>query len=371
MHILSQSRRGLSPVILLSLLFAVGLLPLSIVKGQETSVTAPDLTGMNVPQAAAALNRVGLILGAQTSIPWTEASGIPSNTISAQSAFPGTVLPAGTEVNVNVLRPTNVTLIYDDNDFTLLNHTGSDLNLRELVFNAVEGTNTATFEARRWTSSVGQNLCVQLWSVTRYDAKATDGCERIQNWLVSSRNTAEHFWTGANGITRFNVVQNGVERATCPAAAVGADETLCEVFFPTDVNDEATPFVYFAYTPHELIILNPSQDQWMPLEGVQILNNMPDVAGTTFAFADPAVFDNPETFGVINRLAPGQCLLYTNNDPASTNTPKPCDVIAHRDLTPNVVFWSMAFGLDSVTNDEAQSCPPATEGHVTLCIMPR
>ena len=60
---------------------------------QEQTPVVPNLAGLNIPQATAALNKVGLALGNQTSEPWTQAAGIPQNTISAQS------IPAGQPVD--------------------------------------------------------------------------------------------------------------------------------------------------------------------------------------------------------------------------------------------------------------------------------
>ena len=55
----------------------------------QNTVQVPDLTGMNVPQAAAALNRVGLGLGNETGEAWTAASGLKQNSIKAQSVAAG------------------------------------------------------------------------------------------------------------------------------------------------------------------------------------------------------------------------------------------------------------------------------------------
>ncbi len=63
------------------------LLITGAVAAQDVSV--PDLTGLNVPQAAALLNRAGLKLGAENAAGWTPESGVPQNTIGGQS------IPAG------------------------------------------------------------------------------------------------------------------------------------------------------------------------------------------------------------------------------------------------------------------------------------
>src|SRR5215213_758346 len=86
----------------------------SVVQMQDQTPVVPNLAGMNIPQATATLNRVGLALGNQTSEPWTEAAGVPQNTISVQSVPAGQPATAGAPVDVTVLRSPNVSLSYDD-----------------------------------------------------------------------------------------------------------------------------------------------------------------------------------------------------------------------------------------------------------------
>jgi len=77
----------------------------------QDTVTVPDLTGMALPQAAAALNRSGLLLGAENNEGWTLASGLPQNVIAAQSVPAGQSAARGTAVDVTILRAPNAVLI--------------------------------------------------------------------------------------------------------------------------------------------------------------------------------------------------------------------------------------------------------------------
>src|SRR6187455_146205 len=120
--------------ILICLLFVV-----SAVTAQEQTVTVPDVTGVYVPQAAAILNKNGLRLGVENNQGWTADSGLPENTINGQSIAAGQSAPFGTAVDVNVLRSPNALVIYDDNDLTLVNHSGGDLNLMGMTFVATNG----------------------------------------------------------------------------------------------------------------------------------------------------------------------------------------------------------------------------------------
>jgi beta-lactam-binding protein with PASTA domain len=104
----------------------------------QNAVQVPDLTGMNVPQAAAALNRVGLGLGSETGEAWTAASGLEQNRIKAQSIAAGQSAASGSTIDVTVLRSPNVALIYDDNNLTLINKTGGDLDLTGIIFNTLD-----------------------------------------------------------------------------------------------------------------------------------------------------------------------------------------------------------------------------------------
>ncbi|MBK8027422.1 MAG: PASTA domain-containing protein [Chloroflexi bacterium] len=221
---------------------------------------------MNIPQATAELNRVGLGLGSQISEAWTESSGLPQNTISSQSIAAGQALNPGMLVDVVVLRAPNTILSYDDNDLTLINTTGADLNLNGLIFGVAEGTVPAAFAATRWAGALSAGGCGQIWSVLRSVPKDVEGCGRINAWLTTN-NAAEHFWTALNGVSRFKIVQNGVERGSCPVAPAGTQPLRCELYLPANASEGITPYIYFAYTPERFIIHNRSQDQFMPLAG--------------------------------------------------------------------------------------------------------
>jgi len=339
--------------------------------GQEDMVSVPDLTGQAAPKAAAALNRLGLNLGTETRNLWTAASGLPQNSISAQSVTAGQPVKRGSAIDVTVLRAPNLILIYDDKALTLVNQTGETLDLTELSFNTLDGTKQITFPGTLWQANeIDNTQCAQISAVQRQGPAQTDPCSVIQTWFWTT-NAGSHFWLGLNGVTRFNVVQSGVERGTCSAAQAGAAAQRCELYVPGSVGEDATEYVYFAYTINQLAAINKSTDKWMPLTGATIVNHAPAVAGSTFAFPDPKVFPNPVTIGQTDRLAPGQCLLYTNRSAPATSTPEPCDIVARLDLEPGVVFWTLEFGLNSATDDVLHTCPAATADKLTICAMPR
>jgi len=346
----------------------VFLLLLAQIAFAQDTVTVPDLTGMSVPQAAALLNKNGLRLGAENPEGWTQTSAQPADTIAAQSVAAGQSVARGTAVDITVLRSPNVFLVYDDNDLTFINHTGGTIDLNGVFFNTVDGA-PASLAGSRWARDLKDRQCTQVWSVGRNGPKGLDECDYIQNWF-SSNNPAEHFWTGAGGTTAFTISQYGVPRATCPIANPGR----CEFYVASSGSaGDVTEYIYFAYTTDRLVVVNKSDNQWMPLGQLNVYNLNFQNGEVPLLIGDPALFagTNPNMVGDVTRLAPGQCVYLTNSNPASEDTPERCDIVARLDITPTLIFWSQNFEMDSVTDGQRHGCPAAVEGKLTLCIMPR
>jgi hypothetical protein len=339
------------------------VLGLSQVVAQD-AVQVPDLTGMNVPQAAAALNRIGLALGNETGEAWTAESGFEQNRIKSQSVAAGQTAAAGSAVDVTVLRSPNVALAYDDNDLTLINKTGGDLDLSGIIFNALDGT-PAQFAASRWAGAVHNGQCMQLWSIGRNGPKGLDECSTIQNWLITT-SAAEHFWTGEGGTTQFAVTQNGIQHGQCVVANPGR----CEFYLPGGASDDTTDYVYFAYGTHNIALINQSSDRWMTLSGFTVYNNFTPQKGLTVPLGDTALYSSKNPLARQEQLAPGQCIMFTDSSPEGNTPPQPCDVVARLDLSPTVIFWGAAFDMQG-SNNQLHTCPAATAGSLTVCVMPR
>lgn len=330
----------------------------------QEAVTVPDLTGMTVPQAAAVLNRVGLVLGNETGELWTADAGFPENSIKGQSTAAGESLASGSAIDVSVLRTPNTALIYDDNDLTLVNNTGTPLDLGGLTFNALDG-NLAQFAGSRWGSSLRAGQCTQLWSVGRNGSKGLPECSVIQNWVVTT-NAGEHFWTGSGGSTVFTVNQNGIRRAVCTVSIPGR----CDFYLPGAGSGDVTDYIYFAYTSTSLAVINQSPDRWMTLNNFTVFNNFTAQKGLAVPLSDPTLYTLKIPFARLNQLAPNQCILFTNSSPEGNEVPQPCDVIAILDIAPNLIFWGAAFETQGSDN-QRHTCPAATPGQLTLCVMPR
>lgn len=328
-------------------LMLIFLLAVMVTAAQEA--TAPDVTGLTVPEAAAELNRAGFRFGTETAVEWTADAPVPANTISEQRVN-------GMTVDVTVLRSPNARLIYDDNDITLVNDSGGNLSLGGLVFSS----GSASFNAIRWRPGIPAGDCVQLWSVGRTSGKDLPECGSVF-WLTTN-NPAEHFWTQGG---RFNVVQDGVQRATCPPAP-----NVCAFFLAGADAAEVTEYVYLAYTPDRFLMRNPSETGWMILDGVQLFGQgLPE--GGTPLIPDVSVFDSADFVGELGRLAPGQCHYYTNNADGAALL-EDCDEIARASVNIAApIWWNSEFRLQGPRTGRESSCPGALEGRLTVCIVPR
>ncbi|MEL6150213.1 MAG: PASTA domain-containing protein [Chloroflexota bacterium] len=347
-----------------SLILIVGLwIAVPATHAQDAPTTVPDLTGLNVPQAAAELNRAGLRLGVELGAAWTEASATPPNTVGGQSVAAGQTLAYGSEVDVTVLTTATLTLLYDDNDITLINATTAPLDTTGLTFNSADGTKF--FSADEWVPVLDPGDCGQLWSITtRRDPKRLPECDGIQ-WLAAN-DTVKHFWTALAGVNEFSVVQGGVARATCPAAPAGTQPLRCD-FALGGVNADtlSTPYLHFAYNANALAVINTSSDQWMPLDQTPIINVE---TGQQFGFQ--GLFTDSTIVADVTRLAPNQCILLTIDQ---ASPPGPCDVVATVTVDAESAFWRGGFLLDTATttDNEMRSCPMPDSTRSTLCIMPR
>jgi hypothetical protein len=343
------------------------LLSLMPVHAQEnqTTVTVPDVIGLTVPEAAAVLNEAGLRFGEQIIVPPPAGETQDSSAIVEQSVVPGTQVQAGSTVNVTVQHANNTLLLYDDNDITLVNQSNGPLNLGAISF----ASSNTRFNGGRWGGTIGANECSQLWSVGRTSPKSLDQCTAISHWLTTNQ-TGEHFWTASNADATFTVNQDGVQRATCNKAQPGGAVQSCALYLAAGGTSESTPYVFLAYTPSSFLILNNTSDKWMPLNGVQM--RLPD--GRLFPLVtDLQWFDNADSMiGNIYRLAPGQCQTRTTLSASGTPPLQPCDEIGRVTGDSEGPFaWHLGFEVMGTTGNEPAACPPATEGRMTLCIVPR
>lgn len=329
---------------------------------QESQV--PNLTGLNIPQAAAALNAAGLRLGTQTVQIATPQDTQTLGTVLSQSISAGELVAGGAEVDVTVLQAANVRLVYDDNDLTLINATGAALNLRTFNFRNSDGSRQ--FAPSRWRANLPDGDCGQLWSIARGASKPMEGCDSI--YWQTTNNSALHFWTPQAGES-FSVLQNDNEIASCAVAPPNSQDTpsVCDFFVNIGRAVPTTEFVYYAYTIDRLAVMNVTPDKWMPLAATIIVT-----PNFELTLGDEALFGNSDSIGSVRRLAPGQCSLLTAAPLTDATPPQECAVIAQTALGADRVFWTQEFSVRAATGDnEVNACPAATPDFVTLCIVPR
>src|SRR5262249_6682512 len=169
----------------------------------------------------------------------------------------------------------------------------------------------------------------------------------IQTWFFTT-NKAQHFWRSAPGATRFAVTKGGVQYGLCDAAVPDSPPMRCDIYLAESAQDDLTDYIYFAYTADQLIIRNNSKDAWTPLSDVRLINNLPAVKGQSFAPSDISNYAIHAPVGRVDKLAPNQCIWFTNGNSALTAPPQPCDVIAQLHIDPSLIFWASDFGVDGV-----------------------
>lgn len=322
----------------------------------------PDVTGMTLPEAAATLNRLGFTLGEAVDVPYDSAGDDRTNKVARQMPDAGRDAEPGTPVNVAVLRTANATLIYDDNDLTLINVSAGELDLSRIEFVSVLPDHSASFSAAGWGTALEEGDCGQIWSIGRVASKAIAGCAAIK-WLTTA-NTSRHFWTATSGVIEFEVQQDGVLRATCSSAGANSQDAplRCDLVLAAEYLREQTGYIYLAYTVDSLVIHNQTTDRWMDVSPIMI-----HMGGAVVAAPDDGSFA-VKAASQFPLLAPGQCLFISHSDDLAA--PEPCDAIGHQIVEAANAFWRSPFqvsGRDSIP----RACDAAQEGTLTICVVPR
>lgn len=352
----------------ITILLFLSLIALPVLS--QDDVTVPDVTGLTIPEAVARLNASGLRLGEQIAEPLTNQT---QGTVAGQNIEAGSSIAYGSEIALNVYSNTRITIIYDDNDLTMLNQAGASISMDGLVFSSTDGTKR--FLATGWQNELEAGDCTQIWSIARREPKQVDGCDSI--FWQTTNNESEFFWTQSAGVSQFNITLNNDLVASCDAAPINTQDSplTCEFYVVTDnVNTLASDFVYFVYTTDRFIVMNTNTDLWMPLTETPIFNFNPQISnpGASFILGDNSLFPDTDIIGDVRRLAPGQCILFTVTPLTDATAPEECHVLAQRDFAPEIAFWLANFELESPYSDNGRAtCPAAVENRVTTCIMPR
>jgi hypothetical protein len=326
--------------------------------GQDPFLTVPDLTRLSIPEAASTLRHAGLRLGQETIIAIDPASGDTENIIVEQSPRAGEAVEAGAAVSISVTRAINAYVLYDDNDLTLVNVTAGLLDLNTIRFSGT-GETTTEFNPSAWAAQLDGGRCGQIWSVARLASKEVTGCSAILWMTAGNRN--QHFWTHTSGAAQFSIIQDGVVRATCPAAQAGSQDSplRCEIVFDVDYPDENIDYIYIAYTTDRLIIHNQTVDRWMSLDETHLR----DSSGRDIELSSLNILN--EATGQ-PRLAPGECILFAAQ--ANAQPPEPCQVIGQ--VETDAIYWLEPFSVIG-RDDVPRVCEAAEEGALVICVMLR
>jgi hypothetical protein len=157
-------------------------------------------------------------------------------------------------------------------------------------------------------------------------------------------------------------MQDGVQRGVCTISNPGR----CEFFLAAAAQAESTEYVYLAYTFEQFLMLNQSTDKWMPLADVNLVN----AAGNSSPLVIEALFVLQNGIGNLSQLAPGQCVMYVNQT-GGERPLQPCTVIGIAAINQATVVSDQGFGILSASDGLTHNCPGATEGRLTICIVPR
>lgn len=124
-------------------------------------------------------------------------------------------------------------LFYNDGGFYAWNPEGTDITIRELVFQAIDTDGNPTgafFEARRWagfypTIQIGK--CDRLEILNDVHKERPSQCHGYNAIMTPEKTDPMIFWLGGEGVTQFSVTNGGQEIGRCE---VGAGQ--CEVLIP-------------------------------------------------------------------------------------------------------------------------------------------
>lgn len=330
----------------------------------------PDVTGLTPAQAAALLNQNGLNLGQQNPAEADDES--TPNTVVSQSIEPDTSVALGTAVDVFITSPTNARLIYNDNYMIMFNLTEGVMNTPNVILQAISGSSTS-FNISQLSGSLEADDCLQLWSVDRGDVEEIGGCDSVYGRTLTDPN--EYFWTETSGATEFAIIENGIERTTCPVASAGTEDAplYCDFYLAGGgVGYDDADYMYLVYSDKAMAIINTSEDQWMPTDQTLFYNHNPglairDVAGI---LGDTEVLREEHHVGLgeVTRLAPNQCLVFTVQGSGVNESPEPCDVVAQRALSGDVVVWLTDFEAESRFDGSIVICPDSITGELIRCV---
>lgn len=311
-----------------------------------------EVIGLSVPQAEATLNRLGYRLNAVLISDFSSAN--PVNTVIDYT------ITEGNQVTLTIAREANIQLVWDISEYLanasfLGNLDGDELftivNLSENDI-ALQNIQIADFEAGAWGNTLRARQCAQIWTFPEDNAYSLPDCQTVQGGILNLTNEIQQFWRNQDN---FDILQNGIHRATCQQS-----EGLCTFWLsPTEIAEDIAPYIYLIYDETQWIAYNNSE-QWMDLSQMMI-NNLPTMSDVR----NWDIVNNAD----LERLAPNQCVRFTQD--IAQDSLIDCDEVAVQAVTADRVFWISPFILaDSLNGNNTYQCPPSL-GERTICLLGR
>jgi hypothetical protein len=343
----------------LAVLLGSVVLTLSSSRAQETDLKVPDLTGLSVPLAAQALNNVGLLLGTETQQAWTASAKVKENQVSSQQPAADKAAAPGSTVNVTVLRVFNARLVYNDINVTLLNLSKSPLDIKNVTLESGKGDKQTQFNAVIWGQTLAPGDCFRLWVDIPVKAPSPD-CTTLKRNIQATQ-TVQHFWRDPIG--SFRLEQNGNQLVECQIASKQCDLTL-----PQGENTgDYTDYMVFSYRSTHFTVRNESPQQWMTLSDMDLVGR---ITGKRFSFEKVQPITRGDVPWDGQRLAPGQCIVYSELDLGSL-PPYNCKVVGYVKIEKGAAFWTRGFTTIGKLSRRYSQCDQAPEGKASVCIVPR
>lgn len=333
---------------------------LAVAQAEDPAV--PDLNGLNVPQAAAALRLANLALG---EVRWDFSTAQNTNAIIGQEPIAGSALEVGGVVDVVVAQTPNIRLVYDDNDLTLINMSGGAIDLNGLLL--ARETDGRALPGARWPLEVlPTGGCLQVWSVARSVSKPVEGCRDITAWF-STGVTEVHVWTPLPEQETFSLSIAGELVADCQTAipADSDNPRVCEGYVTPSPDPTTARYLYFSYTPGALVVKNPSPDLWMPLDVTLVGGGESVDLGAAALYSNTLLVVLDEDGWRVLPLAPGDCAVLFVDDPVPL--PEACGLVIAE--ATGADFWAGGFRLGGQVI--ARTCPAASDDRLTVCVLQR
>jgi hypothetical protein len=144
------------------------------------------------------------------------------------------------------------------------------------------------------------------------------------------------------------------------------DPGTCNIYLPQGDDPERTNYLTIQYRTNHFDIRNETTDHWM------YLSNFVGISrdGKSFNLDTTQNMTTGDVPWAGGRLAPGQCVIYSELD-VNSLPPFDCTVVGYIRLTKGASFWLNGFTAGNTFNGRRAICPAPRPGLLTICVVPR